>query len=63
MYEAIRAVGVEHAILSSDASEPLFPNSVECTRLMRRFMRAFGLSDDDLYRVTMINPAVIVGAN
>jgi hypothetical protein len=29
MYEAVRAIGVEHTILSSDAGEPLFPNSVE----------------------------------
>ena len=29
MYQAIRAVGVEHVTLSSDAGEPLFPNSVE----------------------------------
>ena len=30
--------------LSSDAGEPLFPNSVECMRLMRAYMRAFGLT-------------------
>ena len=29
MYKAIRTVGPEHCTLSSDAGEPLFPNSVE----------------------------------
>jgi hypothetical protein len=63
MYEAIRAVGVEHVTLSSDAGEPLFPNSVECMRLMRAYMRAFGLTEDELRQVTTVNPAAIVGAN
>jgi hypothetical protein len=63
MYEAIRAVGVEHAILSSDAGEPLFPNSVECMRMMRGFMRAFGLKEDEIHRVSVVNPAAIVAAN
>jgi Family of unknown function (DUF6282) len=63
MYEAIRAIGVEHAILSSDAGEPLFPNSVECMRLMRGYMRAFGLNEDEIYRVTVENPAAIVSVN
>jgi len=42
MYAAIRAVGPEHVTLSSDAGEPLFPNTVECIRLIRGYMRAFG---------------------
>jgi hypothetical protein len=63
MYEAIRAIGVEHAILSSDAGEPLFPNSVEAMRLMRGFMRAFGLNEDEIHRVSVENPAAIVSAN
>jgi len=61
MYDAIRSVGVEHVTLSSDAGEPLFPNSVECMRLMRNFMSAFGLDDQELRRVMVENPARIVG--
>jgi hypothetical protein len=60
IYKAIRAVGVEHAILSSDCGEPLFPNSVEGMRLMRAYMRAFGLSDEEVRRVSVLNPAAIV---
>lgn len=62
MYDAIRAVGVEHVTLSSDAGEPLFPNSVECMRLMRNYMAAFGLDDTELRTVMVDNPARIVGA-
>jgi hypothetical protein len=61
MYRAIRAVGVEHVTLSSDAGEPLFPNSVECMRLMCSYMRAFGLSEDEVRTVSVVNPARIIG--
>jgi hypothetical protein len=61
IYDAIRAVGVEHVTLSSDAGEPLFPHSVECMRLIRGYMEAFGLNADEL-RVTCVeNPRKIVG--
>jgi hypothetical protein len=61
MYEAIRAVGVEHVTLSSDAGEPLFPHTVECMRLIRGYMAAFGLTEDELRTVSITNPARIVG--
>jgi hypothetical protein len=61
MYEAIRAVGIEHVTLSSDAGEPLFPHTVECMRLIRSYMAAFGLSEDELRTVSIINPARLVG--
>ena len=35
MYNTIRDVGPEHFTLSSDAGEPLFPDSVEAMRLVR----------------------------
>jgi len=62
-YTAIRAIGVEHAILSSDAGEPLFPDSVECMHLMRGYMRGFGLNEAELYRVTVTDPQAIVAMN
>jgi hypothetical protein len=61
MYQAIRAVGPEHCTLSSDAGEPLFPNSVECMRLMRGYMRAFGLTEDELKLMTTTTPARLCG--
>ncbi len=61
MYEAIRAIGLDHVTLSSDAGEPLFPNSVECMRLIRAYMEAFGLNAGELRTVSVDNPARIVG--
>ena len=62
MYDAIRAVGVEHVTISSDAGEPLFPHSVECMRLVRGYMEAFGLNEDELYTICSTNPSKVVGA-
>lgn len=61
MYDAIREIGVERVTLSSDAGEPLFPHSVECMRLIRGYMEAFGLSKPELDTVCCENPAKIVG--
>ena len=61
MYQAIRSVGVEHVTLSSDAGEPLFPNSVEAMRLIRAYMRGFGLSDEEVKQVSVDNPASVMG--
>ena len=61
MYKTIRALGVEYVTLSSDCGEPLFPNSVEGMRLITGYMRAFGLSDDEVRQVSVLNPRKIVG--
>jgi hypothetical protein len=61
MYKAIRAVGPARCTLSSDAGEPLFPNSVESLRLLRGHMSAFGCTDEEIYQMSTVNPAFIVG--
>ena len=61
MYAAIREVGPAHCTLSSDAGEPLFPNTVECIRLIRGYMTAFGLTADELTQVCTTNPARLLG--
>ena len=61
MYKAIRTIGPEHCTLSSDAGEPLFPNSVESLRLLRSYMAAFGCTADEIYRMCTVSPAFIVG--
>jgi hypothetical protein len=61
MYKAIRTIGPERCTLSSDAGEPLFPNSVESLRLLRGYMAAFGCTADELYTMSTVNPAFIVG--
>ena len=61
MYKAIRTIGPEHCTLSSDAGEPLFPNSVESLRLLRGYMSAFGCTADEIYTMCTVNPSFIVG--
>jgi len=61
MAKTIRALGTDMVTLSSDAGEPLFPNSVEAMRLIRGHMRAFGLSEAELERTTISNPGKLVG--
>ena len=61
MYDAIRAIGVSKVTLSSDAGEPLFPHSVECMRLIRGYMAAFGLDESELQTVCCTNPAQVMG--
>lgn len=63
MYNTIREVGPENFTLSSDAGEPLFPDSVEAMRLVRGYMEAFGLNQEELYTVCTRNPARVVGLN
>lgn len=57
MCEAILAIGTEHVTLSSDAGEPLFPNTVEAIRLLRAYMHAFGLSERQVHETSSVNPA------
>jgi hypothetical protein len=61
MYGAIRAVGVEHFTLSSDAGDPLFPNSVEAMRQLSGYMVAFGMGAEEIETMCVRNPAKLVG--
>jgi hypothetical protein len=62
MCRAIQELGTEHVTLSSDAGEPLFPNTVEALRLLLAHMRAFGLSETQARQVSVVNPGRLVGA-
>ena len=61
MYDAIREIGPARCTLSSDAGDALFPNSVECMRLIRGYMAAYGLCEDGLRLVSVTNPAAVMG--
>lgn len=61
MYRAIRNIGTLQVTLSSDAGEPLFPHSVECMRLIRGYMEAFGLNENELNDVCVRNPGKVLG--
>lgn len=62
MADAIRRIGTDHVTLSSDAGEPLFPNTVEAVRLIRAHMRAFGLTDEQVHQVSVVNPGRLLDA-
>lgn len=62
MFGAVAEIGVDHVLLSSDAGEPLFPDSVECMRLMRAYGEAFGMTSEEVYQASAINPARLLGA-
>jgi predicted urease superfamily metal-dependent hydrolase len=61
MCSAIQELGTEYVTLSSDCGEPLFPNSVEAMRQIRAYMCAFGLSREQVDRISVTNPGKIVG--
>jgi len=63
MFAAIRTIGPERCTLSSDAGEPLFPNSVESLRLLRGYMAAFGCTANEIYTMCTVNLSFIVGLN
>ena len=48
MLAAIRAVGPEHFMLSSDAGIPLLPQTVESYRLLAATLRAYGTTEVEM---------------
>jgi uncharacterized protein DUF6282 len=57
MCRTIQQLGTDHVTLSSDAGEPLFPNTVEALRLLRAHLSAFGLTDAEIEQTSATNPA------
>lgn len=60
MCRTIQEIGTDLVTLSSDAGEPLFPNTVECMRLICGHMRAFGLTDEQVHQISCVNPQKII---
>jgi predicted metal-dependent TIM-barrel fold hydrolase len=61
--EAIRAIGAEHCIISSDLGQALNPPPVEGMRMMIAAMLDAGLSDQEIERVIKINPSRLLSLN
>lgn len=59
--ESIRAVGVEHCIMASDAIEGWNPPAPEILRMYISAMLALGFSDDEVHLMTHDNPARALG--
>lgn len=56
MFDAAREVGASRCLLSSDAGDPFFPDSVECMRQMRVYAEAFGFTYEEAYEASATNP-------
>jgi hypothetical protein len=61
MCRAIQEIGARHFTLSSDSGGGLFPNSIECMRLISAYMRAYGLSDAEVQYCAGDLPAYLMG--
>src|SRR5207244_2202033 len=48
MVAAIRAIGPEHFMLSSDAGIPVLPPTVEAYRLLAAMLRAYGMTEPEM---------------
>jgi hypothetical protein len=51
MVAAIRTVGPEHFMLSSDAGIPLLPRTVEAYRLLAATLRAYGMTEPEMQQL------------
>lgn len=59
--DAIRAVGAEHCVLSSDLGQVGNPPHLEGLRAFIAALRKEGISDSDLALMTRTNPATLLG--
>ncbi len=61
--KAIRSIGVEHAILSSDLGQVKNPLPVDGWKVYLQGMKKEGFSDADLATMTKLNPAELLGVS
>ncbi|MGH9659076.1 MAG: DUF6282 family protein [Bryobacteraceae bacterium] len=59
--EAIRAVGVENVVLSSDLGQANFPLHADGLEAYFRALRGRGFSEEEISRMAKVNPARLVG--
>lgn len=59
--DTIRAIGAEHAILSSDLGQPENPHPMEGWKLYLDMLRKGGLTNAELDRMAKTNPATLLG--
>ena len=61
MVAAIRAIGPEHFMLSSDAGIPLLPETVEAYRLLAATLRGYGMTEPEMRQLMTGSAEKIVG--
>lgn len=62
-FEAIKDIGPDKFILSSDGGQPFNPNPVEAIRVVAESLFEMGISKEWLKQIMCDNPAWLVGAN
>jgi hypothetical protein len=63
MVAAIRAIGPEHFMLSSDAGIPLLPPTVEAYRLLAAMLRAYGMTEAEMRQLMTGSAETVVSVN
>lgn len=58
---SMRAVGVEHCVLTSDSGQVSSPPPVECMRLWIEFLKIKGFKAEEIDCMTKANPAKLLG--
>jgi len=61
--EAVRAVGAEHSIISTDHGQALNPVPVEAMRVGIAMMLAYGLTEKEIETMVKVNPAKLLDLN
>jgi hypothetical protein len=57
----VNAIGPDHVVLSTDGGDLLLPEPPDAMRLLRSYMRAYGLSEPAIRQITSANPAALLG--
>lgn len=58
---SMRAVGVEHCVITSDAGQVSSPPPVECMRLWVEFLKIKGFKPEEIDHMAKTNPAKLLG--
>ena len=61
MKDAVDAIGPDQVVLSTDSGDLLLPEPPDAMRLLRAYMRAYGLPEPAIRQITSSNPAALLG--
>ena len=59
--EAIRAVGAEHCVMSTDLGQAFNPTPAEGMRMMIAYMLRCGITEKEMELMVKVNPAKLLG--
>ena len=61
MVAAIAAVGADNAVIATDSGQPFSPRTPDMFRVFAQVLHEKGVSLDDIWKMTMQNPARLLG--